>query len=146
VSRERELYDFVIAAWPKRCGDDRTLMGWIEKAFLAFPDVDLLLEARKAAMWEAEKRANQKKSVRRFLTNWWARSEPVVRRRPGAKVVSLSAVRWLNRYNRSPDFLFERWARGKGVDSELVLSFCTYMGATAPDNCDEVVEVFLGGV
>ena len=53
MSREQELYDFMMEAWPGRCGDKSTLPRWLGKAQLAFPSVDLVKEAKKAFMWEA---------------------------------------------------------------------------------------------
>ena len=144
VSLERDLYDFILKAWPKAHGDSETLAAWISRAQLAFPDVNLLEDARKAAVWEAERPSNSKKSARRFLRNWWARSQESVK--PPAPVVSLSAVRWLSKNNKHPDYLFENWARGKGVDETAVLEFCDYIGVSRPDDPHEVVSVFLGGV
>ena len=58
----------------------------------------------------------------------------------------LGAVRWLRRYNKEPDYLFESWARGKRLDSAAIIEFCGYMGAHPPEDCEDVVSVFLEGV
>lgn len=139
-----ELREFIVKAWPKSHGEADTLDVWLSKAAMAFPDVDLLADARKAAVWEAEKASNKKKSARRFLTNWWSRTQ--ASSKPVAPVVSLSAVRWLSKNNKHPDYVFEAWARGKEVTPLAVVEFCNYMGVTAPDSCEEVVDVFLRGV
>lgn len=144
VSLEKDLYEFILKVWPKAHGDSDSLASWISRARLAFPDVNLLEDARKASVWEAEKASNGKKSARRFLRNWWARSQESSS--PVAPVVSLSAVRWLSKNNKHPDFLFESWARGKVVDERAVLEFCGYIGVTRPDDPEEVVSVFLRGV
>ena len=145
VSRKMELHDFVSTAWPKRHGDAGTLMGWVEKAFLAYPDVDLLTEARKASLWEAERPSNTKRSIRRFLSNWWSKSQS---KEPGrrARVVSIGAVRWLKKNNKSPDYAFENWVRGREVTPEAVLEFCSYASTTEPFSPEEVVTIFLEGV
>ena len=143
MSVERDLSKFILEVWPKSCGDERTLVSWVKRAKMAFPDVNLLEETRKAAAWEAEKASNSKKSIRRFLTNWWGRSQASsVRSSP---VVYLSAIRWLRKHNKRPDFMFENWARDKEVTSELVLEFSAYLGVAAPEDPDEVVAVFLRG-
>ena len=144
VSSNAELYEFIVDVWPKVHGDTKTLMSWLNRASKAFPDVDLLHEARKAAVWEEQKASNKKTSIRRFLTNWWGRTQESAK--PDAKVVSLSAVRWLSKNNKYPDHLFERWVRRHGVDEASVLSFSHYFGVSAPDSTAEVVEVFLKGV
>jgi hypothetical protein len=142
-----ELESFIVSVWPKRHGKTSELMPWIKKARVAFPDVDLLMEARKAAVWEAEKISNNKKSAKRFLTNWWGRTQQrAIGETPVARVVSLSAVRWLSKNNKEPDYLFEKWARKRGVDETSVLSFCNYFDVSRPDSALEVVEVFLKGV
>ena len=142
-----ELEEFVVSVWPKRHGDSSALKPWIKKARIAFPDVDLLMEARKAAVWEAEKVSNTKRSAKRFLTNWWGRTqERAGEDKSACRVVSLSAVRWLSKHNKHPDYLFERWVRRRGVDEAAVLSFCDYFGIPNPDSAAEVVEVFLKGV
>ena len=147
MSLERDLSGFILEVWPKRCGDEATLAPWIRRAGLAFPDVDLFAETRKAAVWEAEKASNSKRSVRRFLTNWWARTQESSS--SVAPVISLSAVRWLSKNNKAPDFQFENWVRLDPTSRSApaaVLDFCTYMGVSCPDSCEEVVTVFLNGV
>ena len=145
MSREQELYDFVLSAWPKRHGDTKTLRGWVGKAFLAYPDVDLLVEARKASLWEAERPSNTKRSIRRFLSNWWSKSQS---KEPGrrARVVSIGAVRWLKKNNKNPDYAFENWVRGREVTPESVLEFCSYASTTEPISAEEVVTIFLEGM
>jgi hypothetical protein len=143
-----ELRRFMIEVWPRRHGESDSLMGWLSRAQMAFPDVDLLNEARKAAVWESEKASNKKKSARRFLTNWWGRTQESSKK--DAPVVSLDAVRWLSKNNKHPDYKFEAWVHldpeGGRNTPEAVMAFCGYMGVTPPSSCEEVIDVFLGGV
>jgi hypothetical protein len=145
VSKEKALHDFIVEAWPKSHGDKKTLDAWIKKAYIAFPDSDLIGEAKRAFMWEAARPSREKKSARRFLSNWWVRS---TKKLPYEvpKATPLGAVRWLKRHNKEPDYLFESWARGKDVTPQAVLEFCGYMGADPPESCKDVVSVFLEGV
>lgn len=145
MSKESVLHDFIIEAWPKRCGDKETLLLWSKKACVAFPSVDLVGEARRAFMWEAERASREKKHVRRFLTNWWSRSSKNLPFET-PKVTPLGAVRWLRKYNKEPDYLFESWAHGKQLSPEAIVEFCGYMGAHLPEDCEDVVSVFLEGV
>ena len=142
VSKKAELHRFIVTAWPKRHGSGETLDSWLSKAFMAFPDVDLIGEARRAAMWEEERASNKKRGARRFLTNWWARTPQSFEKDP-APVVSISAARWLKKNSKYPDYLFEKWARGSDINEESVLRFCEYSGASRPDSPAEVVSLFL---
>jgi hypothetical protein len=55
----------------------------------AFPDLDLLQEARRALAWNAAQPASiRKKAIGRFLNNWFARSYH--QRRPAQSAVSIS--------------------------------------------------------
>ena len=145
VSREQELYDFMMEAWPGRCGDKSTLPRWLGKAQLAFPSVDLVKEAKKAFMWEAARPSRTKKSVRRFLTNWWANSQERAAGKP-ASVVPIEAARWLKRHNKAPDFLFKRWVDKRGIDNEQIDAFCAYFGVAVPYCYEELIELYEEGM
>jgi hypothetical protein len=141
VFRDTELHDFLLKAFPKRLGNTDTLMGWCSKATVAFPDVDLVKEARKALLWEAERPSRTKKDVRAFLRNWWSRSQENFEA-GGAKVVPIAAVKWLRKNNKSPDYLLDRWcAKRGGLTRESIASFCQYFAIAPPLSADEVIEV-----
>ena len=75
-SQSREaLAEFVRGTWPKLTGSPESFDGWLESSAEAFPDVDLLSEARKARAWEQSNPTRKKKQVRRFLGNWWSRAQ-----------------------------------------------------------------------
>ena len=143
VSREQELYDFILEAWPGRYGDRSTLPNWLGKARLAFPSVDLVKEAKKAFMWEAARPSRTKKSIRRFLTNWWANSQERAAGKP-ASVVPIEAARWLRKHNKAPDYLFKRWVARKGIDNEQIDAFCSYFGIETPYCYEELIDLYEG--
>ena len=135
------LSGFILGTWGVSAGLAKTLPDWIRKAQVTFPDVDLMKEARRAAMWEAARPSRKKKNVRMFLTNWWSRSQENIDSGP-SRVVSLSAARWLKKNNKSPDFLFDSWVEGKGeVTAGLVVEFSSCFGVDAPSDPYEVVAL-----
>ena len=70
------LLDYLLQTWaPSKLGKVDTLRAWIRKSREAFPGVDLLAEARRAAAWEESKPRNRKHKIRPFLTSWWARAQ-----------------------------------------------------------------------
>lgn len=143
--REIGLHDFVVKAWPVNCGSRSTLSGWIEKAFIAFPDVDLEKEAKKAFMWEAARPSRTKKSIRRFLTNWWSNSQDRFAGKP-AKVVPIEAAKWLRRNNKAPDYLFKSWVGDRGLSEGSIESFCDYFALAKPECFEEVMDVYREGM
>lgn len=148
MSSDSELHDFIVEVWPAGHGDADSLLKWVKAARIAFPNLDLLTEARKAALWEAERPSNKKKSARRFLRNWWIRaSEWAEEKKPADNVVSLSAARWVSKNNRKPDFYFEGWLRSKGMEvtEESVKDFCFYACVTYPEDPKAVVALLKGG-
>ncbi len=139
--RDTELHDFLIEAFPGRLGKTDSLMGWCSKAVLAFPDVNLVNEARKALLWEAERPSRSKKDIRAFLRNWWSRSQESFDS-GGGQVVLLEAARWLRKNNKSPDYLLDRWcARRGGLTKDSISSFCQYFGVMPPSSAEEVIKV-----
>ena len=135
------LSGFILGTWGVSAGLAKTLPDWVRKAQVTFPDVDLMKEARRAAMWEAARPSRKKKSVRMFLTNWWSRTQESVDSGP-SRVVSLSAARWLKKNNKSPDFLFDSWVEGRGEVTEgLVVEFSGCFGVDAPAEPSEVVSL-----
>tara|TARA_R100001079_G_scaffold19134_1_gene9617 strand:+ start:806 stop:1255 length:450 start_codon:yes stop_codon:yes gene_type:complete len=148
VFTDSELYDFVVETWPSGHGDADSLLKWVKAARIAFPTVDLLAEARKAALWESERPSNKKKSARRFLRNWWSRAgEWSAEKKAPEVVVPISAARWVRRHNRKPDFYFEKWVDGRGlqIDAESVREFCFYANASFPEDVEAVVSLLKGG-
>lgn len=73
-SREA-LAEFVRSTWPKLTGNSESFEGWLASSAEAYPDVDLLAEARKARAWEQSNPTRKKKQIRRFLGNWWSRAQ-----------------------------------------------------------------------
>lgn len=70
-----EVLDFMIETWPRKLGKAETLPRWLKTARDAFPAVDLLAEAKRAAVWEQGQPARKKKQIRAFLTRWWGRAQ-----------------------------------------------------------------------
>ena len=69
------LEEFVRSTWPKLTGNPESFEGWLESSAEAYPDVDLLGEARKARAWEQSNPGRKKRQIRRFLGNWWSRAQ-----------------------------------------------------------------------
>ena len=69
------LEEFVRSTWPKLTGSPESFEGWLEASAEAYPDVDLLGEARKARAWEQSNPGRKKKQIRRFLGSWWSRAQ-----------------------------------------------------------------------
>ncbi len=135
------LSGFIIGTWGISAGVASTLPDWIRRAQVSFPDVDLMKEARRAAMWEAARPSRKKKNIRMFLTNWWSRSQDSIESGP-APVVSISAARWVSKNNKKPDFLFSSWVDGRGAITEaLVEEFSKCFGVDLPESPSEVVRL-----
>ena len=127
--------------FPRDLATPTPLWVWCSKATVAFPDVDLVKEARKALLWEAERPSRTKKDIRGFMRNWWSRSQENFET-GGAKVVPIAGVKWLRKNNKSPDYLLDRWcAKRGGLNRESIASFCLYFGTAPPLSADEVIEV-----
>ena len=133
---------YIASHWGRRAGDPQTLADWVGVAKETFPDVDLLAESRKAAMWEADRPSRQKKIVRRFLTNWWGRAQQSADK-SSAPVVCLDSVRWLKVNNRVPEKKLSNWLRGRGpLTEEKVREFCKYYECALPSSIDEVLKLY----
>ena len=72
---EDETLDFILETWPGKIGKSSTLPRWLKSSRAAFPAVDLLVEARKASVWEMASPSRKKTQVRSFLTRWWSRCQ-----------------------------------------------------------------------
>lgn len=72
---EDETLDFILEAWPGKIGKSSSLPRWLKSSRAAFPAVDLLVEARKASVWEMAAPSRKKTQVRSFLTRWWSRCQ-----------------------------------------------------------------------
>ena len=70
-----ETMDFLLDTWGPLLGKHATLGRWLKTARSAYPGVDLLAEARRAAAWEQSNPANKKRQVRAFLSRWWGRTQ-----------------------------------------------------------------------
>ena len=70
-----ECLDYLLETWPGLLGKTSTLPRWIKTSRAAFPAVDILAEARKAAAWELSQPSRKKRQVRAFLTKWGGRSQ-----------------------------------------------------------------------
>lgn len=142
VLREKELYDFLVKGFRGRLGNPDTMAEWLRRVSVAFPDVDLVADARKALVWEAERPTRAKKDVRAFLRNWWSRSQQNLDE-GSAPVISISAVKWLRKNNKSPDYLVDRWVEQRGpLTEDTIRDFCGYFGVTQPASVEELIRVY----
>ena len=66
---------YLVQQWGPLLGKSESLPKWIQTARDAYPGIDLLSEAKRAAAWEMANPANKKKQVRAFLTRWWGRAQ-----------------------------------------------------------------------
>jgi hypothetical protein len=137
---------YMSSVWEVGLGDSSSLPGWVEKAQKAFPGVDLLTEIRRAAMWEAARPSRKKKDIRRFLSNWWSRTQKDLEKRgEGGVVVSIDSMRWLKRADRAPEKNLSRWLKDKGgLSPELIQKFCSYYGVPLPNSSSSVIEMYEG--
>lgn len=135
---------YISSVWKVGLGRSSSLPGWIEKAQVAFPSVDLFEESRKAHLWEASRPSRKKKDIRRFLTNWWSKAQTYSEKRGGETVVvSIDSMRWLKRADRSPENNLSRWLKDKGeLSPELIEKFCSYYGVPLPDDSPAVVSLY----
>ena len=60
--------------WGELVNRGKPLHGWIALQQDAHPSMDLLAEAKKARAWELSQK-KPKRSIRRFLTNWFSRAD-----------------------------------------------------------------------
>ena len=72
---EDEVLDYLLETWPGLLGKLETLPRWLSTSRSAFPGVDLLAEARRAAVWEQSQPSRRKRQIRAFLTRWWGRTQ-----------------------------------------------------------------------
>ena len=150
--RETDVYKisgYLMGLWDVGLGSSKTLSSWVEKALVAYPGVDLIKEARRAAVWEAAMPSRKKKDIRRFLSNWWSRTQESAEKRGEGKtntVVSISSMRWLKRADRAPERTLSRWMKGKGdLTPELIEKFSSYYSVPLPASAEEVVSLYRGG-
>tara|TARA_R100000234_G_scaffold112950_1_gene86990 strand:- start:1132 stop:1989 length:858 start_codon:yes stop_codon:yes gene_type:complete len=88
VEFEDPVLRYLASQWGPLLGKHESLPKWIQTARDAYPGVDLLSEAKKAAAWEMANPANKKKQIRAFLTRWWGRAQD--RGAPGQRAVGSS--------------------------------------------------------
>lgn len=69
------LIDYLVEEWGDLLGKHSTLRKWATAAEGAYPGIDLLAQAKQARAWELGNPSRKKKSVRPFLTRWWARAQ-----------------------------------------------------------------------
>ena len=150
--RETDVYKimgYLMGLWETGLGSPKTLKGWVEKALVAYPGVDLATEARRAAVWEASRPSRRKKDIRRFLSNWWSRAQTGAEKRGDGRtntVVSISSMRWLKRADRAPEKNLSRWMKGRGeLTPELIEEFSSYYSVPLPSSSEEVVSLYKGG-
>ena len=70
-----EALDYLLETWSGLLGKHDTLERWLATSRAAYPGVDVLAEARRAAAWEQSNPAKKKKQVRAFLSRWWGRAQ-----------------------------------------------------------------------
>ena len=70
--REGDLLNYLTETWEN--GKLGKLDEWIEKVCEAYPDMDLVGEARSARAWETANDKRTKKNIKRFLDNWFRRA------------------------------------------------------------------------
>ena len=135
---------YLSSVWEMGLGDLPSLPAWVEKAQKAFPGVDLLVESRKAHLWEAARPSRKKKDIKRFLTNWWSKCQSYAEKRGGETVVvSIDSMRWLKRADREPEKNLSRWLKGKGaLTPSLIEKFSTYYGVPLPEDSPSVVTLY----
>jgi len=149
--RETDVYKimgYLMGLWDVGLGSPKGLKSWVEKALVAYPGVDLMAEARRAAVWEAARPSRKKKDVRRFLSNWWSRTQTDAERRGSGRVntvVSIDSMRWLRRADRAPEKNLSRWMKGKGeLTPRLIEKFSNYYSVPLPTSAEEVVSLYRG--